>query len=78
MEKDRNTFRVKTTSFEAEDFYLDTTLTPEEIRSVILPMKKEEETSDAFYSTEEYANKVKQEYPNDVVIYYTEMDEIII
>jgi hypothetical protein len=78
-EKDREIFKIKTTSFPAEDFYLDTTLTPEEIKAVLSTMKQEEmEDEQIFYDNEDYTQALERHYPDDIVNMWSSFQEVII
>jgi hypothetical protein len=76
-----NIYRIQTTSFDEEDFYIQTTLNDEQVRKVIEPIvesEREDESGETFYENEYYVTKLSEEYPNEVVEFYQEFETITI
>jgi len=76
---------VITTAFEEENFILLTDLSDEQIESVIRPIVEKERNAedsddDCYYDNEGLFNALEQEYPENVVIFYSDksFDEITI
>jgi hypothetical protein len=76
-----NIYRIQTTSFDEEDFYIQTTLNEEQVRKVIEPIvesEREDESGETFYENEYYVTKLSEAYPNEVVEFYQEFETITI
>lgn len=76
-----NIFKINTTAFEEEDFFLLTNLSVEQIKKVITPIVlKERQSGDEEDSYDNYdlTNALIEAYPDALVDYYTEFDTIII
>jgi hypothetical protein len=70
---------VAQNSWEEENLLLLTTLTDEEIEAILKPLIKEEredESGEIIYSNEDMASILKEKYPNDIVIFYAEPDDL--
>ncbi len=70
---------VAQNSWEEENLLLLTTLTDEEIEAILKPLLKEEredESGEIIYSNEDMASILKEKYPNDIVIFYAEPDDL--
>ena len=71
---------INTTAFEEENFVLVTDLTDEQIEEVIRPIVEKERNStleddeDSFYDNEQLFWAVKETYPNNIVLYYSDAD----
>lgn len=67
---------VNTTAFNEENFVLLTDLTDEQIEEVIRPIieKERNKTDDEefYYDNEELFWAVKERYPNNIVLYYSD------
>jgi len=76
-----NIFKISTTAFEEEDFFLLTNLSVEQIKKVITPIVlKERQSGDEedFYDNDDLTNALVEAYPDAMVDYYTEFDTITI
>ena len=76
-----NVFKINTTAYEEEDFYLVTSLSESKIRKVIEPIVKAErdETTDVeHYDNESLVLALKRAYPMDRIKHYSEIPEISI
>jgi len=69
-------FRINTTAYEEEDFYLMTTLSPSQIKSVIEPMVHNERVNDEFFENDEYVLELIKRFPRDEVRLYTDFETI--
>lgn len=70
---------VSQNSWEEENLLLLTTLTDEQIKSVLTPLLEEEresEDGEVIYSNEDMASILGDKYPNDIVILYGEPDSL--
>lgn len=65
-----NVFRISTNSWDEEDFYVLTTLDPEQIRKVIQPMVEYERENDIIYDNEDYVLCLQQRYKKAKVVMY--------
>jgi hypothetical protein len=63
-----NVFRISTNSWDEEDFYVLTTLDPEQIRKVIEPMVKYERENEIMYDNEDYVLCLQQRYKRAKVV----------
>lgn len=73
-----NVFKVSTTAYEEEDFYLLTSLTSEQVISVIEPIVMAERDNDIGYDNETLVNALKKSYPKERIAMYTNFDTITI
>jgi hypothetical protein len=62
-----NIFRINTSAWQEEDFYLMTSLTEEKIKKVIQPMVEYERENEMMYDNEEYLNALQEKYPRSVI-----------
>lgn len=62
-----NVFRINTSAWDEEDFYIMTSLNEAKIRKVIEPMVEYERENDTMHDNEEYINALKQKYPRSVI-----------
>jgi hypothetical protein len=69
-------FRINTSAYEEEDFYIMTTLSESQIRSVIEPMVHNERVNDEFYENDEYVLELKKKFPREEVRHYSEFETI--
>lgn len=64
-------YRINTSAWNEEDFHLLTTLTEEQVKSVIAPMVHSERVNDFLYDNEDYIAELKKQFPNEQVdVYY--------
>jgi hypothetical protein len=73
-----NIFRINTTAFEEEDFFLLTDLSEEQITEVITPIVLRERNGGAFYGNDYLADAIRGNYPDALVDLYHEFDKITI
>lgn len=71
-------FRVNTTAYEEEDFYLQTELTEEDIVEVIMPIVHAERDGYEDYDNEMLLNALIKRYPRKKIELYTEFELITI
>jgi hypothetical protein len=71
-------FRVNTTAYEEEDFYLQTELTEEDIVEVIMPIVNAERDGYEDYDNEMLLNALINRYPRKKIELYTEFELITI
>jgi hypothetical protein len=62
-----NIFKINTSAWQEEDFYLMTSLTEEKIKKVIQPMVEYERENEMMYDNEEYLNALQEKYPRSVI-----------
>ena len=69
---------INTTAFEEENFILVTDLTDEQIEEVIRPIvekeRNETDEEEFYYDNEQLFWAVKETYPNNIVLYYSDTD----
>lgn len=63
-----NIFRINTSAWQEEDFYLMTSLNEDKIKKVIDPMVQYERDNDTLYDNEEYVIALQQKYPRSVIV----------
>ena len=77
--KKLNLIQVNTTAWEEEDFLLVTSLTEEQIQSVIEPIvlaERNEGEGDG-YNNDDLVRELKKQFPNDTILHYTTDIEIL-
>jgi hypothetical protein len=67
-------FQINTTAWDEEDFLLETTLTEEQIVSVIKPIVMNERDNDVEYENSDLVTKLQEAYPTDLISYYSPSD----
>jgi len=73
-----NIFRVSTTAYKEEDFYLQTELTEEDIVEVITPIVNAERDGYEDYDNEVLLDALAKRYSRKKIELYEEFKEIII
>lgn len=73
-----NIFRINTTPYKEEDFYLHTELTVEEIVEVITPIVEFEREGENNYDNELLLDALKKKYSRKKVELYIDFDLITI
>ena len=63
-----NIFRINTSAYKEEDFYIMTSLAEAKIRKVIDPMVQYERDNDTMHDNEEYIIALQQKYPRSVIV----------
>lgn len=71
-------FRISTTAYKEEDFYLQTELTEEDIVEVITPIVNAERDGYEEYDNELLLNALIKRYPRKKIELYSEFDLITI
>lgn len=71
-------FRISTTAYKEEDFYLQTELTEEDIVEVITPIVNAERDGYEEYDNEILLDALIKRYPRKKTELYSEFDVIII
>ena len=71
-------FRINTTAYKEEDFYLQTELTEEDIVEVITPIVNAERDGYEEYDNEILLDALIKRYPRKKTELYSEFDVIII
>jgi hypothetical protein len=69
-------YRINTSSWGEEDFFLLTTLSEQQIKSVIEPMVHSERVNDFLYDNEEYVIELEKRFPNEKVSMYNEFEKL--
>jgi len=67
-----NIFRINTTAFEEEDFFLLTNLSEQDIVEVITPLVNQERDGYEEYDNESLAEALRKRYTNAEVLDYTD------
>ena len=62
-----NIFRINTSAWEDEDFYIMTSLNEAKIRKVIEPMVQYERENETMHDNEEYLIALQEKYPRSVI-----------
>ena len=62
-----NVFRINTSAWQEEDFYLMTSLNEAKIRKVIDPMVQYERENETMHDNEEYLIALREKYPRSVI-----------
>lgn len=62
-----NIYRISTSAWEEEDFYLMTSLSIEKIKKVIQPIVEYEKENDVMYTNEDYVYCLQQRYKRSVI-----------
>lgn len=62
-----NIFRINTSAWQEEDFYLMTSLNEAKIKKVIEPMVQYERENETMHDNEEYLIALQQKYPRSVI-----------
>jgi hypothetical protein len=73
-----NIFRISTTAYEEEDFYLHTDIDEVDIIEVITPIVNNEREDIEDYDNEMLLDALKKKYPRKVIELYVEFPTIII
>ena len=73
-----NIFRINTTAFVEEDFFLLTNLSREQIEEVITPIVLTERNEGEEYNNDDLVSALQITYPNAIVEYLTEFETITI
>jgi hypothetical protein len=72
-----NLFKINTTAFEEEDFYLMTDLQEQDITEVINPIvMAERDSEEEEYDNDMIVDKLKERYPNNVIIMYNGIETL--
>lgn len=71
-------FRINTTAFVEEDFFLLTNLSREQIEEVITPIVLIERNEGEEYNNDDLVSALQITYPNAIVEYLTEFETITI
>ena len=81
IKQDIRIVEVRQNSWEEENLLLLTTLTDEEIKSVLQPLLEEErncEDGEVIYANDDMASILSEKYPTDIVLLYSEPDYLVI
>ena len=73
-----NIYRINTTAFEEEDFFLMTTLTEKQIAKVIKPIVMAERSGGEDYDNDTLVTALERVYPLCLVNMHNEFDTITI
>jgi len=71
-------YRVNTTAYEEEDFFLLTDLTEEQIKNVVTPIVTAERDGYQEYDNEMITDALQKRYRGRLVVSYTEFETITI
>lgn len=73
-----NIYRVNTTAYAEEDFYLMTTISAEMVEYVLSPMVEKERESDDLYDIVDLVDALRKACPTDEVNLIYEIERIVI
>lgn len=73
-----NIFRINTTAFEEEDFYLMTDLSEQDIIEVINPLVNQERNGYEEYDNDDLVYALGQRFPNAYIEFYPDFETISI
>lgn len=69
-------YKIKTSAWVEEDFYLMTTLDEEQIKKIIQPMVAYERENDIMYNNEDYVFELQNAYSKATIKMYDDFDVI--
>lgn len=69
-------YRVNTTAYEEEDFFLFTDLTEQDITEVVHPIVMAERDGEEDYDNETIINALHKRYPKNSITMFTEFEEL--
>ena len=69
-------FKINTSSWTEEDFYLLTSLNEEQISKIIQPMTQYERTNDIVYTNDDYIQALETGHPKAKIQMYTEFETL--
>jgi len=70
-------YRVNTTAYEEEDFFLLTDLTEQDITEVVHPIVMAERDGEDEYDNSTIINALHKRYPKNIITLFTEFEELI-
>ena len=73
-----NIYRINTTAFEEEDFFIMTDLTQQDIVEVVNPMVMAERDGYEQYDNDSLCAALKRRYPKNTIEQYNEFETIVI
>lgn len=71
-----NIFKINTTAFNEEDFYLMTTLSEEDIIEVINPLINASRDGYEEYDNDTLVSALQSRFPSDIINHYNEIETI--
>ena len=71
-------YQIKTTAWEEEDFFIVTDLNDKQIIDVITPIVELERNDGQYYTNQELVDFLIDEYPNNIIKFYHELNTITI
>ena len=69
-------FKINTSAWGEEDFYLMTTLSDEQVKKVIQPMVDYERENEILYDNEDYVSALQGKYPKATIVMYQDFETI--
>lgn len=69
-------FKINTSAWGEEDFYLMTTLSDEQVKKVIQPMVDYERENEILYDNEDYVSALQSKYPKATIVMYQDFETI--
>lgn len=73
-----NIYRINTTAYGEEDFFIQTKLTDQQIVQVINPIVMAERDGYESYDNDDLFNALRKQYPKDKMEMFTDFETIII
>ena len=69
-------FKINTSAWGEEDFYLMTSLNEEQVKKVIQPMVDYERENYILYDNEDYVSALQSKYPKATIVMYHDFETI--
>jgi len=69
--------KINTTAYMEEDFFLHTDLNNDDLYEVIMPIVNAERDGEEEYDNGMIIAKLKERYPNNIIIMYDDIETII-
>jgi hypothetical protein len=73
-----NIFRINTTAYEEEDFFILTDLRSEDVESILSPIVKTERETEQYYDNDSLVRALRDAFPYKVIEQYSEFETITI
>jgi hypothetical protein len=69
-------FKINTSAWAEEDFYLMTSLSEEQVRKIIQPMVDYERENEILYDNEDYISALQSKHPKATIVLYYNFETI--
>lgn len=71
-----NMFRLQTTAYSEEDFFIITTLSEEDVEHIVAPIVQAERDGYQEYDNEMLLDAIEKRHPGSIIKYYSDVKEI--